>query len=187
MIKIQLIHTILQESRSGEMSKSSSCWLLLRPEDSSRCRVFSWELRGLHRRCQRGSYQTKYLMKTLDKLIHRFPILSQRRNVWKCPSRFACKLRNRWKESFIALTDKALKICSVPVPDHSFLVAWFLILSFYPSTLFPPITKTLLLCPRCRSKCARWWTRRGSPSSPRWSAPSTRLARRDHRNQVSPF
>ena len=99
MIKI---HTILQESRSGEMSKSSSCWLLLRPEDSSRCRVFSWELRGLHRRCQRGSYQTKYLMKTLDKLIHRFPILSQRRNVWKCPSRFACKLRNRWKGSFIA-------------------------------------------------------------------------------------
>ena len=64
MIKIQLKHTILQESRSGEMSKSSSCWLLLRPEDSSRCRVFSWELRGLHRRCQRGSYQTKYLMKT---------------------------------------------------------------------------------------------------------------------------
>ena len=96
-------------------------------------------------------------------------------------------LRASWGTGESGLhTNKDLKICPVSVPDNSFLV-WFLILSFYPSTLFPPITKTLLLCPRCRSKCARWWTQRGSPSSPRWSAPSTRRARRAHRNQVSPF
>ena len=95
-------------------------------------------------------------------------------------------LRASWGTGESGLhTNKALKICPVSVPDNSFL-AWFLILSFYPSTLSSPITKTLLLCPRCRSKCARWWTQRGSPSSPRWSAPSTRRARRAHRNQVSP-
>ena len=126
MIKIHLLHTILQESRSGEMSKSSSCWLLLRPEDSSRCRVFSWELRGLHRRCQRGSYQTKYLMKTNPQV----PYFEPKEECVEVPVEVCVQVEEQVK-GVIHSSFKALKICSLPVPDHSFLVAWFLILSFY--------------------------------------------------------
>ena len=127
MIKIHLLHTFLQESRSGEMSKSSSRWLLLRPEDSSRCRVFSWKLRGLHRRCQRGSYQTKYLMKTTPQV----PYFEPKEECVEVPVEVCVQVEEQVKVVFIPTKILRSVLCQ-------FQIILFLFDSSYFHSIHPP-------------------------------------------------
>ena len=117
---------------------------------------------------------------TFTKEQHRrFPTLSRRRNALRCLWRCACKWRSRWRvqASPHILTFHLLLCISNIFAPQIFLLLKYLCSSNISASQIP-------FLPRCRSRFARLSIPRESRSSRRWSARSTRPARRENQNQV---